>query len=155
MTVIASNMLLVRRIGELQRRRAALLDKQERLRGALPDWTIAPLKLAGMSAREIEGLVSDLSQAEAEAGLDEIERELDRIDQLIEDLENQLITTPSKSLDCIQSVLDMAISRMRQQTVADPSDVFYDYGDARILYMLERVADDLRAMLRDELRSAG
>lgn len=155
MTVIASNMLLVRRIGELQRRRAALLDKQERLRGALPDWTIAPLKLAGMSAREIEGLVSDLSQAETEAGLDEIERELDRVDQLIEDLENQLITTPSKSLDCIQSVLDMAISRMRQQTVSDPSDVFYDYGDARILYMLERVADDLRAMLREELRSAG
>jgi hypothetical protein len=155
MTVIASNMLLVRRIGELQRRRAALLDKQERLRGALPDWTIAPLKLAGMSAREIEGLVSDLSQAETEAGLDEIERELDRIDQLIEDLENQLITTPSKSLDCIQSVLDMAIARMRQQTVADPSDVFYDYGDARILYMLERVADDLRAILREELRSAG
>lgn len=155
MTVIASNMLLVRRIGELQRRRATLLDKQERLRAALPDWTIAPLKLAGMSAREIEGLVSDLSQAETEAGLDEVERELDRVDQLIEDLENQLITTPSKSLDCIQSVLDMAISRMRQQTVSDPADVFYDYGDARILYMLERVAEDLRAMLRDELRSAG
>ena len=37
MTVITNTTLLVRRIGDLQRKRQALLDRQDRLRRSLPD----------------------------------------------------------------------------------------------------------------------
>ena len=66
-----------------------------------------------------------------------------------------LLTTPSRSLESVQAVLDLAVRRFRSQTVSDPHDVFYDYGDARVLFFLERAADDLRAMLESERRAAG
>ena len=52
-----------------------------------------------------------------------------------------LLTTPSRSLDGIQAVLEMAVTRFRGQTVTDHGDVFYDYGDARILTSLARAAE--------------
>jgi hypothetical protein len=70
MTVITNTTLLVRRIGDLQRKRDALLDRQDRLRRSLPEWAFAPLQLVGMSADEIRGLMTDLSKAETDAGLD-------------------------------------------------------------------------------------
>ncbi|MFO1039129.1 MAG: hypothetical protein U1E45_19980 [Geminicoccaceae bacterium] len=154
MSVITNSMLLVRRIGELQRRRELLLAKQERLRRSLPEWAVAPLQLVGMSADEIRTFIGDLSRAEAEAGLDEIEKEIETLDKQAEDLENLLLTTPSRSLDSILAVLDLAVTRFRAQTVDDPNDVFYDYGDARVLTFLERAAEDLRAVLTDAHRQA-
>ena len=48
MAVITSPALLARRIGELRRRREALLDRQDRLRRGLPEWALEPLRLVGM-----------------------------------------------------------------------------------------------------------
>lgn len=155
MNVISNAMLLVRRINELQRRRNALTDRQERLRNTLPEWTFAPLQLVGMSADEIRGVMSGLTDAERDLGLDQIEAEIDRLDEQIEALESTLLTTPSRSLDSIQAVLDLAVGRFRTHTVSDPSDVFYDYGDARVLLFLERAAEDLRAVLHESERQAG
>jgi len=154
MTVIASTTLLIRRIAEVRRRRDTLVDRQERLRGNLPEWALAPLQLFGLTADEIKSLMSDLSEAEKQAGLDDIDHEVEQLDQQIEELENLLLTTPSRSLDGIQAVLDMAVSRFRAQTVTDPSDVFYDYGDARILVFLERASEDLRALMSETQRQA-
>ena len=155
MNVISNAMLLVRRINELQRRRDSLLERQERLRRTLPEWTFAPLQLVGMSADEIRGMMSDLTDAERSTGLDRLEAEVETLDQQIEELENSLLTTPSRSLDSIQAVLDLAVSRFRAHTVADPNDVFYDYGDARVLFFLERAAEDMRTLLHEEQRQAG
>lgn len=113
-----------------------------------------PLQLVGMSADEIRSMMTDLTKAEQDAGLDEIERELENLDRQIEELENMLLTTPSRSLDSVMAVLDLAITRFRSQTVSDPDDVFYDYGDARVLFFLERAADDLRSMLSMDHRNA-
>lgn len=154
MTVIASTTLLIRRIAEVRRRRDALVDRQERLRGDLPEWALAPLQLVGLTADEIKCLMSDLSEAEKQAGLDDIDHEIEQLDQQIEELENLLLTTPSRSLDGIQAVLDMAVRRFRAQTVTDPGDVFYDYGDARILVFLERASEDLRALTSETQRQA-
>jgi len=154
MTVIANTTLLIRRIGEVRRRREALVDRQDRLRGSLPQWALAPLQLVGLTANEIEGLMADLSEAEKRTGLDDVERELEQMDQQIEELENLLLTTPARSLDGIQAVLEMAVTRFRAQTVTDPGDVFYDYGDARILTFLERAAEDLRSLMTDGQRRA-
>ena len=85
---------------------------------------------------------------------DDVERELEQMDQQIEEFENLLLTTPSRSLDGIQAVLEMAVTRFRSQTVTDPGDVFYDYGDARILTFLERATDDLRSLLAENQRQA-
>jgi hypothetical protein len=139
----------------MQRRREALVERQERLRRTLPEWTFMPLQLVGMSRDEIQSLMSDLSDAEQQAGLDEVDQDIERLDSQIEELENTLLTTPARTLDSIQSVLELAIQRFRSQTTSDPDDVFYDYGDARVLFFLERVAEDLRGLLDGEQRSVG
>src|SRR3954453_9361912 len=40
------------------------------------------------------------------------------------------------------------------QVTTDPNDVFYDYGDARVLAFLERASDDLRGILNQAQRYA-
>lgn len=154
MTVINSSTLLVRRITDLQRRRDILLERQDRLRRSLPEWAFAPLQLAGMSAGEIRGMMQEMSRAESDAGLDEVDREIEQLDQRIEELENDLLTTPARSLQSIHAVLDLAVSRFRSQISSDPEDLFYDYGDARVLRFLERAADDIQAILDETHREA-
>lgn len=154
-SVIANSVLLSHRIRDLQRRRQALLAQQDHLRAQLPDWAIEPLRLVGMTNEEIRSLVNDWSAAETEAGLDDIERRLDEVDNQIEELENLLVKTPSGSLDDIQSVLGLAVSRFREIIVSDPDDVFYDHGEARLLCLLERVHDDLCSVLQRERLNAG
>ncbi|MEO1017520.1 MAG: hypothetical protein AAFY56_07490 [Pseudomonadota bacterium] len=154
MNVITNSMLLVRRIRELQRRRDAVVDRQDRLRRSLPEWTFAPLQLVGMSSDEIRSAMSDLTKAEADAGLNELDCELEKLDHEIETLENQLLSQPTGTFDGVQAVLELAIERFRGQTVHDPNDVFYDYGDARLLTFLEHAAEDLRDLLRQDHRAA-
>jgi hypothetical protein len=154
MTVINSSTLLVRRITDLQRRRDILLERQDRLRRSLPEWAFAPLQLAGMSSGEIRGMMHEMSRAESDIGLDQIERELEQLDRRIEELENDLLTTPARSLDSIHAVLDLAVNRFRSQTSTDPDDLFYDYGDARVLRFLERAADDIELLLQEAHREA-
>lgn len=154
MTIINNSTLLVRRITDLQRRRDILLERQDRLRRSLPEWAFAPLQLAGMSAAEIRSMMHEMSRTESEAGLDAIENELEQLDQRIEELENELLTTRSRSLESIQAVLDLALARFKGQTATDPEDVFYDYGDARMLRFLERATDDIRALLHEAHREA-
>src|SRR4051794_2291867 len=154
MAVITSTALLARRIGELQRRRGAMLDRQDRLRRGLPEWALEPLRLVGMSADEIRGLMSELSKAETEAGLDEVEKDLAGIDGQLEELEDLLRATPARSLDGVQAVLDLAVARFRGQVTTDPNDVFYDHGDARVLAFLERASEDLRGILNQAQRYA-
>ena len=155
MTVITNSTLLVRRYNELQRRRKSLLERQDMMRRTLPEWAFAPLQLVGMTAEEIRGLVTDMSKAEADAGLDEIERDLERVDRQVEEIENLLLTTPARSLDSVQAILDLAVNRFRGQVATDPNDVFYDYGDARVLAFLERASEDLRGILNQHQRQAG
>lgn len=154
MNVINNSTLLVRRIGDLQRRRDILVERQDQLRRTLPEWAFAPLQLAGMSSAEIRGMMQEMSRVESDAGLDAIERELEQLDQRIEELENDLLATPARSLDSIHAVLELALGRVRGQTSKDPNDLFYDYGDARVLSFLERAADDMRSLLQEAHREA-
>lgn len=154
MNVINSSTLLVRRISDLQRRRDVLTERQDRLRRTLPEWAFAPLQLAGMSTAEIRGMMSEMNRAESDVGLDQLEREIEQLDQRIEELENELLTTPARSLDSIHAVLDLAVNRFKNQTTSDPEDLFYDYGDARVLRFLERAVDDIQVLLNDEHRLA-
>jgi len=147
-SVITNSILLTRRIRELQRRRQALVSRQEQVRAQLPDWAVEPLRLVGMTNEEIRGLVDDLSTAEAEAGLNEIDSGLEDIDRQVEQLENVLVATPSNSLDEIEAVIGLTVDRFRDIIVTDPNDVFYDHGEARFLAMLERVGEDLSNILQ-------
>lgn len=147
-SVITNSILLTRRIRELQRRRAALVGRQEAVRAQLPDWAVEPLRLVGMTNEEIRGLVADLSTAEAEAGLNEIDSSLEDIDRQVEQLENVLVATPSNSLDEIEAVIALTAERFRDIIVTDPNDVFYDHGEARFLAMLERVSEDLGDLMQ-------
>ena len=147
-TVITNSILLTRRIRELQRRRQALVGRQEQVRAQLPDWAVEPLRLVGMTNDEIRGLVDDLSTAEAEAGLNEIDSGLEDLDRQVEQLENVLVATPSNSLDEIEAVIGLTVDRFRDIIVTDPNDVFYDHGEARFLAMLERVYEDLSTLMQ-------
>ena len=43
--------------------------------------------------------MSELSKAETEAGLDEVEGDLERVDRELEEAEDLLLATPARSLD--------------------------------------------------------
>jgi hypothetical protein len=148
-TVITNSVLVARRIKELKRRREALLTKQSALRAQLPDWAVEPLRLVGMTGDEIRGMVAEMSNAETDSGLEQVERQIDEMDEQIEQLETLLVTTPSTSLDEMASVLRLALDRFHEVIVSDPESVFYDHGEARLLALLERVHDDLHEYLRD------
>ncbi|MCB1970653.1 MAG: hypothetical protein H6851_18565 [Geminicoccaceae bacterium] len=154
MNVINNVILLVRRIKDLQRRHEVLVERQDALRRTLPEWTFAPLQLVGMSTSEIQSAMSELTRAETDVGIGDLDRDIEDLERQIEELENALLTTKARSFDSVQAVLDLAIARFRSQTCSDPSDVFYDYGDARVLSFLERSADDLRALLSEGEREA-
>jgi len=145
--VITNALLLTKRIRDLQARRQNLVSRQEHLRTQLPDWAVEPLKLIGMTGNEVRGLVDDLTSVEAESGLDDIDQELNDIDQQIEELENMLIKTRSHSLEEIATVMDLVMTRFREIFVTDPNDVFYDHGEARLLWLIERVHEDLGDLL--------
>lgn len=146
--VITNAILLARRIHELQRRRQALVAHQEQLRLQLPDWAVEPLRLVGMTGDEIRTMVNDMSTAEAESGLEEIERHLDEIDQQIDEMEALLVATPSYSLEEIEAVVRLTVTRFHEIMVTDPNDVFYDHGEARLVALIERVQDDLSGLIR-------
>lgn len=148
-TVITNSVLVARRIKELKRRREALLAKQSALRAQLPDWAVEPLRLVGMTGDEIRGMVAEMSNAETDSGLEQVERQIDEMDEQIEQLETLLVTTPSTSLDEMASVLRLALARFHEVIVSDPESVFYDHGEARLLALLERVHDDLHEYLKD------
>ena len=145
--VITNALLLTKRIRDLQARRQGLVSRQEHLRTQMPDWAVEPLRLIGMTNHEVQGLVDDMSSAEAESGLDDIEQELNGIDQQIEELENMLIKTRSTSLEEVATVMDLVMTRFREIFVTDPNDVFYDHGEARLLWLIERVHNDLSELL--------
>jgi hypothetical protein len=146
--VITNAVLLARRISELQRRRQALIAQQEQLRAQLPDWAVEPLRLVGMTGEEIRGLVNDMSTAEAESGLEDLERQLDAVDQEIDELENLLVATRSNSLEEIEAVARLTVNRFHEIIVTDPNDVFYDHGEARLVALVERVQEDLSDLVQ-------
>lgn|GEM_PF-1552653 len=145
--VITNALVLTKRIRDLQARRQGLVSKQEHLRTQLPDWAVEPLKLIGMTSNEVRGLVDDLTSVEAESGLDDIEKQLNDIDQQIEELENMLVKTRSHSFEEVATVMDLVMTRFREIFVTDPADVFYDHGEARLLWLIERVHEDLKDLL--------
>ena len=153
--MITNAILLARRISELQRRRQALIGQQEQLRAQLPDWAVEPLRLVGMTGEEIRGLVNDMSTAEAEFGLEEIERQLDSVDQEIDELESLLVATRANSLDEIEAVARLTVTRFHEIIVTDPNDVFYDHGEARLVALLERVQEDLSELVQRVRSDAG
>jgi DNA anti-recombination protein RmuC len=153
--MIVNNILLIRRINELLRQRQELLERQEQLRTMLPDWTLEPLRLAGISAREIESMICQMSMAEQQLGVAELDRELEQLDRQIEEAENQLISSRGKSLDSIGTILQLAIGRMRRQKAGGNAETLFDYGEARVMFMLENVADDLLSLTEPEMRAVG
>ncbi len=152
--VLTNALLLTKRIRDLQARRQGLVSRQEHLRTQLPDWAVEPLRLIGMTNTEVRGLVDDMTSVEAESGLDDIEQELNGIDQQIEELENMLIKTRSGSLEEVATVMDLVMTRFREIFVTDPDDVFYDHGEARLLFLIERVHEDLNDLLRPSHQDA-
>jgi hypothetical protein len=154
-SVVTNAILLARRISELQRRRQALIAQQEQLRAQLPDWAVEPLRLVGMSGEEIRNLVNDMSTAEAESGLEETERQLDAIDQEIDEMESLLVATRSNSLEEIEAVARLTVIRFHEVIVTDPNDVFYDHGEARLVALVERVQEDISDLIQRCRSDAG
>jgi hypothetical protein len=108
-----------------------------------------------MTGEEIRGLVNDMSTAEAESGLEEIERQLDSVDQEIDELENLLVATRANSLEEIEAVARLTVTRFHEIIVTDPNDVFYDHGEARLVALIERVQEDLSELVQRVRSDAG
>lgn len=155
MSVIANTTLLMRRASEAHRRRDALRAKREQTSRALPEWAVMPLKLAGMSAGEVEAVLKGQVAAEGEAGIEEMDAEIEKVDGELDRIETQLLASPSAGLDGVRALLQLALGRMRETTVTDETSVFYDYGGARLLSLVERAADELGDVLAEGQRKAG
>ena len=108
-----------------------------------------------MTGEEIRGLVNDMSTAEAESGLEEIERQLDSVDQEIDELESLLVATRANSLEEIEAVARLTVTRFHEIIVTDPNDVFYDHGEARLVALIERVQEDLSELVQRVRSDAG
>ena len=108
-----------------------------------------------MTGEEIRGLVNDMSTAEAESGLEEIERQLDSVDQEIDELESLLVATRANSLEEIEAVARLTVTRFHEIIVTDPNDVFYDHGEARLVALIERVQEDLSELIQRVRSDAG
>ena len=80
--------------------------------------------------------------------LEDLERQLDEIDHQIEEMESLLVATPSNSLEEIEAVVRLTVTRFHEIMVTDPNDVFYDHGEARLVALIERVQDDLSGLIR-------
>ncbi|WGF89423.1 hypothetical protein [Marinivivus vitaminiproducens] len=152
MSVIASPLLYVRRLRELLRRRDAISAHREQLAMKLPDWAAEPLRLAGLSRQEIDGLVTDTPVEEQNEAMRRAELELERLDAEIEDLEAILAARPSRTLDEIEARLGLVLERLRDDVATSPDDLYYDERDARTLAMLERVHADCRTLLARDRR---
>jgi hypothetical protein len=155
MSVIANTTLLMRRTSEAHRRREALRAKREQASRALPEWAVMPLKLAGMSAVEIGAVLKGQVDVESEAGIEELDAEIEKVDGELDRIEMQLLSSPAAGLDGVRALLQLALGRMRETTVTDESSVFYDYGGARLLSLIERAADELDDALAEGQRKAG
>jgi hypothetical protein len=108
-----------------------------------------------MTGEEIRGLVNDMSTAEAESGLEEIERQLDSVDQEIDELESLLVATRASSLEEIEAVARLTVTRFHEIIVTDPNDVFYDHGEARLVALIERLQEDLSELVQRVRSDAG
>lgn len=146
-TVVASSLLHIRRLRELLRRRQTLIEHREELYMKLPEWAAEPLLLAGLTRAEVESLVSTLPSTERELGVDRVEQEIAQLDDEIDALECRLLSSRCRSFDEIEARLGLLIERLRETTVTDPEDVFYDRDEARTLGMLERLHRDCRSLL--------
>ena len=51
--------------------------------------------------------------------------------------------------------MDLVITRFREIFVTDPGDVFYDHGEARLLWLIERVYEDLTDLVDLSQQDAG
>ena len=153
-TMIANIALLVRRLGEVRRQRQAIVDRQERLRGGLPEWAREPLRLMGLTAAEVAGFLGERYVADQETMFDELAHELEGLDQQIDELEDRLVTMPYSSLEKVQAVLDLGATRLRSQTATDPDDASYDHGEARVLVFVDAAAEHLRSLLAADYRLA-
>lgn len=146
MSVIASTAFISRRITDANRRLAALREQRERANRVLPEWTLLPLRMAGMSAAEIEEVMQAQLAAEERAGIEEIDRQIEQVELEIERIETQLLNAPSLGVDGASALLRLALDRLREKTVQDETSVFYDYGEARLLSLVERAALEVADM---------
>jgi hypothetical protein len=96
-----------------------------------------------------------MSTAEAESGLEEIERQLDSVDQEIDELESLLVATRASSLEEIEAVARLTVTRFHEIIVTDPNDVFYDHGEARLVALIERLQEDLSELVQRVRSDAG
>ena len=94
--------------------------------------------MAGMSAAEIEEVMQAQIAAEERSGVDEIDRQIEQVELEIERIETQLLNAPSLGMDGAAALLRLALDRLREKTVTDEDSVYYDFGEARLLAMIER-----------------
>ncbi|HLU65837.1 MAG TPA: hypothetical protein VKZ63_06150, partial [Kofleriaceae bacterium] len=73
----------------------------------------------------------------------------------IDEMESLLVATPSRSLEEIEAVVRLTVTRFHEIMVTDPNDVFYDHGEARLVALIERVQDDISGLIRRSRSEAG
>jgi hypothetical protein len=122
---------------EATRGRLAALRRRDLADEPLPEWTWLPLRMAGMSAVELERLRVG---ACAEPGL---RAEIRRLEDALAAAEDELLARPHPDAATVRTLIELALDRVRERLPADHRSVFQDNPEARVERLLARAATSL------------
>jgi len=142
MAVVTAQDSLLGRV-RAARERLAALRAQPNAEPPLPEWTLLPLRLVGMTTAELASFSPDhaggrsmVAQA-AQARATEAE---------IAGLEDELIARPATDPQSVQMLVELALDRTRERALADGRTVFFDSPESRAERLLGQAVVGLTAM---------
>lgn len=133
-----------REIKQLRRRREPLRERQGCHRSALPDWTVVPLRLAGLVEAELRSCVDEPAGQEKVLGG---EAKIEQLDARIEVLEDGFLALPTRSLHSVRLVVDLLLDDLARLYPASRDDVAYNHNIARVVMLARKAADDIDHMI--------
>ena len=146
MAIVESVRLIERRLAMLRAERDQLAHGAS-ANAALPPWAVEALVHAGLTSDEIRTFNAAATPAE-----DSLSAERVRLDDIIQTLEDQLVHRGDESLETLQGLAELALTRLQRILPVDPNDAFYDALNPSVLALLERVVHGLSRINAEPIR---
>lgn len=142
MAVVTAQDSLLGRV-RAARERLAALRARPMAEPPLPEWTLLPLRLVGMTKGELAPFSAD--QAGGQLTVAQI-AQTRATEAEIAGLEDELIARPATNPRSVQTLVELALDRTRERALADGQTVFFDSPESRAERLLEQAVVGLAAM---------
>lgn len=108
---------------------------------ALPDWAAEALVAAGMTRAEID----DFNAERAAMDDDAVEARVEAVEATVQAMEDAYLEADALTIADLADLAELAQARLARTLTTDPNDVFFDHDNPRMLAVVQRLADGLRA----------